>query len=32
MGFARERHVTNDHRVWNRATWSALRGSQILLG
>lgn len=32
MGFAMERHFTNDHRVLNRATWSALRGSQILLG
>jgi hypothetical protein len=32
MGLAMERHFTNDHRVLNRATWSALRGSQILLG
>jgi hypothetical protein len=32
MGLAMERHVTNYHRVLNRATWSALRGSQILLG
>jgi DDE superfamily endonuclease len=32
MGLAMERHFTNYHRVLNRATWSALRGSQILLG
>jgi hypothetical protein len=32
MGLARERRFTNDHRVLNRATWSALRGSRILLG
>jgi hypothetical protein len=32
MGLAMERHFTNSHRVLNRATWSALRGSQILLG
>ena len=32
MGLSGERHFTNDHRVLNRATWSALRGSQILLG
>ena len=32
MGLAMERHFTNDQRVLNRATWSALRGSQILLG
>jgi DDE superfamily endonuclease len=31
-GLAMEHHFTNDHRVLNRATWSALRGSQILLG
>ena len=31
-GLAMERHFTNYHRVLNRATWSALRGSQILLG
>ena len=31
-GLARERHFTNDHRVVKRATWSALRGSQIRLG
>jgi DDE superfamily endonuclease len=32
MGLSYERHFTNDHRVLNRATWSALQGSQILLG
>jgi hypothetical protein len=32
MGLAAERHFTNDHRVLNRATWSARQGSQILLG
>jgi hypothetical protein len=32
MGLAMERHFTNYHRVLNRATWSALRGSQNLLG
>jgi DDE superfamily endonuclease len=32
MGLSGERHLTNDHRVWNRATWSACQGSQILLG
>jgi hypothetical protein len=32
MGLAMERHFTTYHRVLNRATWSALRGSQILLG
>jgi DDE superfamily endonuclease len=32
MGLAAERHFTNDHRVLNRATWSARHGSQILLG
>ena len=32
MGWARERHVTNDHRVLNRATWSSLQGSRMLLG
>jgi hypothetical protein len=32
MGFAAERHFTNDHRVLNRATWSARQGSQLLLG
>ena len=32
MGLARERHFTHDHRVLNRATWSARHGSRILLG
>jgi DDE superfamily endonuclease len=32
MGRARERHVTNYHRVLNRATWCARDGGQILLG
>jgi DDE superfamily endonuclease len=32
MGLAMERHFTNDHRVLNRATWSALQGSRMLLG
>jgi DDE superfamily endonuclease len=32
MGLSCERHFTNYHRVLNRATWSALQGSQILLG
>jgi hypothetical protein len=32
MGLATERHFPNYHRVLNRASWSALRGSQILLG
>jgi hypothetical protein len=32
MGLARERRFANYHRVLNRATWSALQGSQILLG
>ena len=32
MGLAAERHFTNDHRVLNRATWSARQGSRILLG
>src|SRR5918999_2944657 len=32
MGLAAERHFTNDHRVLNRAPWSARQGSQILLG
>jgi len=32
MGLATERHFTNYHRVLNRATWSARRGSQLLLG
>jgi hypothetical protein len=32
MGLAAERHFTNDHRVLNRATWSARHGSRMLLG
>jgi hypothetical protein len=32
MGLATERHFTNDHRVLNRATWSARHGSRMLLG
>jgi DDE superfamily endonuclease len=32
MGLAMERHFTNDHRVLNRATWSARQGSRMLLG
>ena len=32
MGLAAERRFTNYHRVLNRATWSARRGSRILLG
>jgi DDE superfamily endonuclease len=32
MGLAMERPFTNDHRVLNRATWSALPGRRILLG
>jgi hypothetical protein len=32
MGLSGERHVTNDHRVLNRATWSARHGSRMLLG
>jgi DDE superfamily endonuclease len=32
MGLSGERHFTNDHRVLNRATWSALQASRILLG
>ena len=31
MGLATERGFTNDHRVLNRATWSARQGSRILL-
>ena len=31
MGLATERRFTNDHRVLNRATWSARQGSRILL-
>jgi hypothetical protein len=32
MGLAWESHFTNYHRVLNRATWSALQASKILLG
>jgi hypothetical protein len=32
MGLGMERHFTNCHRVLNRAMWSALQGSRILLG
>jgi len=32
MGLEMERHFTNYHRVLNRASWSARRGGQILLG
>jgi hypothetical protein len=32
VGLAWEVHFTNYHRVLNRATWSALQASQILLG
>jgi hypothetical protein len=32
MGLSRERHLTNYHRVLNRATWSAHQASRILLG
>ena len=32
MGLASERRFTNYHRVLNRATWSALQGSRMLLG
>src|SRR5919109_408296 len=32
MGLALEGQFTNDHRVLNRATWSARQGSRILLG
>lgn len=30
MGLATERHFTNDHRVLNRATWSAREASRML--
>ena len=30
MGLAVERRFTNDHRVLNRATWSARHGSRML--
>src|SRR2546430_139706 len=32
MGLSAERRFTNDHRVLNRAVWSARQGSRILLG
>ena len=32
LGLAWEEHFTNYHRVVNRATWSALQASKILLG
>src|SRR5262245_40031550 len=32
MGLAGERRFTNDHRVLNRASWSARQGSGMLLG
>jgi DDE superfamily endonuclease len=32
MGLATARHFTNDHRVLNRATWSARHGRRMLLG
>jgi len=32
MGLSRARHFTNDHRVVNRATWSARQAGRILLG
>jgi hypothetical protein len=32
MGWAAERHFTNDHRVLNRATWSTRQGRRMLLG
>jgi hypothetical protein len=32
MGLAMERRFTSNHRVLNRATWSARQGSRILLG
>lgn len=32
MDLAEEEHFTNYHRVLNRAKWSALQGSKILLG
>jgi len=30
LGLALERQLTNDHRVLNRATWSARQGSRML--
>jgi hypothetical protein len=32
MGLSAERRFTNDHRVLNRAVWSARQGSRILVG
>jgi hypothetical protein len=32
IGLSGERHFTHDHRVLNRATWSARQGSRMLLG
>lgn len=32
MGKSSERHFTNYHRVLNRATWSSLQASKILIG
>jgi hypothetical protein len=32
MGLSGERHCTTDHRVLNRATWSARQAGRILLG
>lgn len=32
MGLAMAHRFTNDHRVLNRATWSALQASRLLLG
>src|SRR5262245_44350556 len=32
MGLAMARHCTNDHRILNRALWSARQGSRLLLG
>ncbi len=32
MGRSQEKHFTNFHRVLNRAKWSTLQGSRILLG
>ena len=32
MGLALERQFTNDHRVLNRAAWSSLAASRLLLG
>ena len=32
MGLSAERHFTHDHRVLNRAVWSACQGSRMLLG